>query len=75
MARFILRYGQAPLAPAAHVQEITETRGVSVVDKSPNMLLVNADEPVLRAKINGLPGWSMNPEQSIPLPDTRRKPR
>jgi hypothetical protein len=38
------------------------------------MLLVDGDEATLRKKIAGLGGgWSLHPEQQIPLPDTRRK--
>jgi hypothetical protein len=73
MARYILRYGGAPAAPEAHVQSIVATQGVRVIDKSPNMLLVDADEAALRKKLEGMPGWSLHPEQQIPLPDTRHK--
>ena len=72
MARFILRYDQ-PTAPAAHVQAILASPGVSVVDRSPNMMLVDGDAATLQAKLADLPGWSLHPERTIPLPDTRKK--
>jgi hypothetical protein len=34
---------------------------------------VDADEASLRARLEGMPGWSIHPEQSYPLPDTRKK--
>jgi len=37
------------------------------------MLLVDADESSLRAQLKAMPGWSIHPEQSYPLPDTRKK--
>lgn len=73
MARYILRYGKSPSAPVEHVQSILAIPGIRVIDKSPNMLLVDADESALRSKLLGMPGWSVNPEQQYPLPDTRRK--
>jgi hypothetical protein len=73
MGRYILRYGAAPSAPDEHVRTILGTRGVTLIDKSPNMLLVDADEASLREKLGGLRGWSLHPEQHTPLPDTRQK--
>jgi hypothetical protein len=73
MGRYILRYGKAPSAPEEHVQTILSTQGVQVIDKSPNMLLVEGDEAALRKKIDDLQGWSLHPEQQYPLPDTRHK--
>ena len=74
MARFILRYDQ-PTAPAAHVQQILAAPGVAVVDRSPNMMLVDGDLSTLQARLADLPGWSLHPEISVPLPDTRQKLR
>jgi hypothetical protein len=71
MSRYILRYGKAPSAPDDHVKTILTTRGIRVIDQSPNMLLVDADEAALREKLSGLQGWSIHPEQHYPLPDTR----
>jgi len=73
MGRYILRYGNAQSAPEAHVQTILATKGIRVIDKSPNMLLVDGDEAALRKKLGGLEGWSLHPEQQYPLPDTRHK--
>ena len=75
MQRYILRYGNAASAPDADVKALRATQGVRVVDRSPNMLLVEADEGALRKQVDGLNGWSMHPEQQIPLPDTRQKIR
>ncbi len=73
MGRFILRYGRSPTAPADHVQGILDTHGIQVIDRSPNMLLVDVEEAALRDCLQGMPGWSVNAEQSYPLPDTRHK--
>jgi hypothetical protein len=73
MGRYVLRYGNGPSAPGEHVETILSTEGVRLIDKSPKMLLVDGDEAALRRKIGGLQGWSLNPEQQVPLPDTRKK--
>jgi len=75
VARFILHYGQSPSAPLAHVEQIRAARGVKVIDEAPNMLLVDGDESVLKSKIASMPGWSLSPEETIPLPDTKHKIR
>jgi hypothetical protein len=73
MARYILRYGNGPSAPEDHVQTILAAKGIRVIDQSPKMLLVDADEAALRGKLSGLQGWTCHPEQQHPLPDTRYK--
>jgi hypothetical protein len=73
MGRYVLRYAKAPLAPEAHVKNILGTPGIRVIDKSPNMLLVDADEATLRRGMEGMQGWSIHSEQHYPLPDTRHK--
>jgi hypothetical protein len=76
MGRYILRYGKAVSAPEQHVQTIVASKGVQVIDKSPNMLLVDADdETALRKTVAGLDGWSVHAEQQYPMPDTRHKIR
>jgi hypothetical protein len=73
MSRYILRYGGSQSAPSEHLESIRATPGLRVLDQSPKMLLVDADESSLRAQLKAMPGWSMHPEQSYPLPDTRKK--
>ena len=73
MSRYILRYRGSQPAPPEHLQSIRATPGLRVLDQSSTMLLVDADESSLRARLQGMPGWSIHPEQSYPLPDTRKK--
>lgn len=73
MSRYILRYVGSQSAPPEHVESIRATPGLRVLDQSPKMLLVEADEPSLRARLEGMPGWSIHPEQSYPIPDERKK--
>jgi hypothetical protein len=61
--------------PSEHVDSIRATPGLKVIDQSPKMLLVDADEPALREKLQSMPGWSLHSEQGIALPDTRQKIR
>jgi len=73
MSRYILRYGGSESAPPEHLQSIRATPGLRVLDHSPRMLLVDADEPALRERLKGMPDWSMHPEETYALPDTRKK--
>jgi len=73
MSRYILRYGDSKQAPAEHLESIRSTASLRVIDESPRMMLVDADEADLREKIKELPGWSIHPERTYPLPDTRKK--
>lgn len=76
MRRFILRYrGPEPQA-AKDVERIRHLRHVKVIDdSSPRMLLVEAPEVEVKSLMASMPGWIMTPEQMVPLPDPRPKPR
>lgn len=73
MGRFILRYTAAPGAPGEHLEKIRAIPSLEVIDESPRMLLVEADEGALREGIKDFPDWSVHSEQQYPLPDTRKK--
>jgi hypothetical protein len=74
MRRYVLRYSKAPLAPEEHIDALRATTGLDVIDASNRMALVAGDEAVLRRKLEELGGgWTISPEQSVPLPDTRKK--
>lgn len=76
MPRFILRYrGPVPQA-AKDVKRIRALREVRVLDdSSPRMLLVEAPEVKVKSLMASMSGWIMAPEQMVPLPDPRPKPR
>jgi hypothetical protein len=74
MPRFILRYrGSGP----AHPEDVGKIRALpdtTVLDSSSNrMMLVDAPEQHLRAAVRDMPDWVLIPEQTVPLPDTRKK--
>lgn len=74
MRRYVLRYGKAPSAPEEHIAALRATPGLDVIDASSRMALVAGDEAVLHRKLQELGGgWTVSPEQTIPLPDTRKK--
>ena len=74
-SRFVLRYrGEGPLPPA-DVAQVAGLAGAAVVDSSPRMLLVECDPEPLEALVDALADWVMAPEQHVPLPDTRRRPK
>ena len=76
MSRFVLRArGAGPTADEV-VERVRALPNATVVDRaSPRMLLVDVAEPELQTLVESLPGWIMVPEQTIPLPDPRPKPR
>jgi hypothetical protein len=74
MPRFILRYGGSGSAQPEAVGRIRSLPNTSILDSSSDrMMLVDGPEEHLRAALNNMPGWIMVPEQTVPLPDTRKK--
>jgi len=71
--RFVLRYQGDGTAPDAHVGRVHELPGVTIVDSSPRMLLVEGPPEQLRQLVDDLPDWSMAPEQAYPVPNTRER--
>ncbi|MBA3268575.1 MAG: hypothetical protein H0T70_10010 [Acidimicrobiia bacterium] len=72
--RFVLRYrgeGAKPPADVARMQELAD----NVVESSARMLLVESDDEPLRQLVDSLPDWVMAPEQTYPVPDTRKSVR
>lgn len=72
-SRFVLRYCGSGATPAADVARLSDLSDAVVVDASPRMLLVESDHAPLHALVESLPDWVMAPEQSLPLPDTRKR--
>ena len=72
MGRYILRYGPSSAAPTEHLQDIRQSPGIKVIDETPKMLLVDAEESALREKVKGMPGWSLHSEHGYEIPDTRK---
>jgi len=75
MARYILRYRHAAEAPRSDLEKIRGAPNLKVVDESPRMVLVDADEDAAHATVHGMDGWTVTPETMTPLPDTRKKIR
>jgi len=75
MKRYILRHKSNAVAPQEEVRTIMATEGIKVVDTTPRMLLVEADEAVIHMMTTRLPDWSVSEEKTIPLPDTKKKPK
>jgi hypothetical protein len=76
MSRFILRFRGPEPEAAKDVERIRALRQVKVLDdSSPRMLLVEAPEVEVKSLMASMSGWIMTPEQMVPLPDPRPKPR
>ncbi len=71
MSRFILRYsGGAP--PQEHTDLVAAAPNVKVVDRSPKMMLIEADENVAKNLASQMRGWTLHPEVQYRIPDTRK---
>jgi hypothetical protein len=73
--RYILRYTGAGPTPHAHVAHLKSVPGTRVLDASDKMLLVEGRRSDLESFTQGLVGWVLSPEKTIPVPDTRKKIR
>ena len=73
MARYILRYQDAPQAPASDLDKIRQHPNLKVVDQSPRMALVEGDEQDAHALAGALHGWTVSSETMTPQPDARQR--
>ncbi|MBA3773270.1 MAG: hypothetical protein H0X13_12530 [Ramlibacter sp.] len=75
-ARFILRRtgGGAASSSGSNLPEhLNSVVGVTVLDASPLMVLVDAPRETLARAMKQYQGWEIIPETLTPLPDTRVK--
>lgn len=74
MPRFILRFRGSGSAQTEDVGRIRSLPNTAILDSSSDrMMLVDGPEEHLRAALKDMPGWVMIPEQTVPLPDPRKK--
>ncbi|HYT99349.1 MAG TPA: hypothetical protein VEK85_03155 [Gemmatimonadales bacterium] len=74
MPHFILRYRGPGSVQPEHVNRISSLPNTAILDSSSDrMILVDAPEAQLRATLKEMPGWTMIPEETVPLPDHRKK--
>ena len=71
MARFILRYSGGA-APEEHSEIAAAAPNVKVIDRSPKMMLLEADEDDAKKLAARLPGWTLHPEVQYKIPDARK---
>lgn len=72
MARFILRYSGED-APEEHDAALAASPLVKVIDRSPKMMLVDANEDDAKQLADRLPGWTLQPEVEYKIPDARKR--
>jgi len=73
LGRYVLRYlGDGP-KPPADVSRARQAPGVTVVDESPKMLLIEGDDASLAGLAEAFPGWAVTPEQTYSIPDARKR--
>jgi hypothetical protein len=75
MARYIVRYVGEGLRPTADMRRIRSAPGLTVLDASSRMMLVETTAGSLKSLMSAMPGWTCTPERKIRLPDPRPRPR
>lgn len=73
MTRFILRYTGAGEKPPTDLRHIQGQPGVTVIDESSRMLLVEMPEEGASALKASLHSWSVSKDVIVPLPDSRER--
>jgi hypothetical protein len=73
MAKLILRYRKPGPIPDAEKEQICSMEDVALLDESPRMLLVEASEDCLNARLNKS-DWTISPETKVEIPESRPRP-
>ncbi|MEZ0541236.1 hypothetical protein [Fibrella arboris] len=71
MARYVL-HATHPEGPTADELELIGNQA-TILDKSRRALLVDVEESAAAQLAEKLPGWSVQPENRVPIPDTKRR--
>jgi hypothetical protein len=74
MDRLIMRFRGTAAGFTKSVSAIEGLDGVTIVDRTPRMLLVEAT-PVAAKQLGSIPEWTVSPETFTPLPDPRERVR
>jgi hypothetical protein len=75
VGRYVLRFKGRGAIPDADLSRIRSAAGVTLVDNSSRMFLVEASPQAVEQLAEQLPGWICSTEQTVPLPDSRRRIR
>ena len=75
MPRFILRHLCQGPAPQAVVKRVRALPDAKIVEETPRMLLVESTDDLLRSALDNPANWLIVPEQQVPMPDARPKPK
>jgi hypothetical protein len=71
MSRYLFTYSGQSEMPAEHLEHI-QKHG-QVVDRTMRTLLVDAEPAQVTQLAPALPGWKIEPEQILPVPDPRKR--
>jgi len=76
MKKYILRFTGSGAKPAADVARIRKSGGVTILNESPRMLLVQcATKARAKQLVDHLENWVMSEERTVELPNPRPKVR
>jgi hypothetical protein len=67
MARFIVR-GSTGALPPGHVERFRSASGVTVVDQSPKMVLLEGEEGAIQRAVASMKDVTVHPEKTYTIP-------
>lgn len=70
--RYVLRFKGQGATPVADVEQVRSMSGVTVLEESSRMLLVEGDDEAVPA-LESLSGWTVAPERTYTVPDARKR--
>ena len=71
MSRYLFTYSGGANMPGDHLAQIRKYG--QIVDQSLGTLLVDAPDNRIDSLARELPDWKVEKEQTLPVPDTRKK--
>lgn len=71
MSRYVLTYSGGADLPGEHLEQIRKCG--RIVDQSLGTLLVDAPDNGMASLARELPDWKVEKEQTLPVPDTRKR--
>jgi hypothetical protein len=71
VARYLFTYSGQADPPAEHIERIGKHG--KIIDRTLQTYLVDTPPAQVPQLASALPGWKIEPEQTVPVPDTRKR--
>ncbi|AMV26142.1 hypothetical protein VT84_17220 [Gemmata sp. SH-PL17] len=74
MPRYTLHQPKTAAADGSAPADLRSDQRVSIIAEMPRLLLIECPEAVAEEWLARMPGWKMQPEHRVTVPDPRPKP-